>query len=129
MLGYYWVDLDALKNMSGGVLPSLSVAGSGLSDDAYVGIGYSTIALLAILVAALVLPAIPLLLAQRTIKGPMPLGGTNSRVISAACHVPVREEIPAARRRRSSETTRTTMEQPMVKAREPDQATYDQPDS
>jgi hypothetical protein len=64
-----------------------SGAGSGLSDDAYVGVGFSTIALLAVFVIACVLAVIPLVLCSRTMKGAMVLGGHNSMVISAACHV------------------------------------------
>lgn len=108
-LGYYWVELDTRPNAV------ISGVGTGLSDGAFVGIGYSSIALLAILVSAVVLAVIPFTLARRTIKGSMPLGGSNSLVISAACHVPVREEMSVAgSERRGSETT--TAEQQSVSA-------------
>lgn len=115
--GYYWIEHNA----------GTSVAGTGLSDDAYVGIGYSTVALLAILVLALVLPVIPFALACRTVKGSMPLGGSNSLVISAACHVPVLEEMPAA----GSEATTAEQEQQSESAveneNENDQTTRNEP--
>lgn len=85
MLGYYWVRFDEKPN-----------GRTGLSDDAYIGVGYSTITLFSIFVAAAFLAVIPLALAMRTLKSPMPLGASNSLVISAACHVPVLEEKPAA---------------------------------
>lgn len=101
LLGYYWVDVELRFD----ALPS--GAGIGLSDDAFVGIGYSSIALLAIFLSAVVLALIPIVLARRTIKGPMPLGGNNSMVISAACHVLVRGVMPAAESHsRASETGR-----------------------
>ena len=119
LLGYYWLsdDLNSKLVRSG--------AGTGLSDDAFVGIGYSTIALLAIFVSAIVLAVIPFILASRTIKGSMPLGGSNSMVISAACHVPVREEMPPAGSPRGSSETTTAEQQSVSPAEnENDQATY-----
>lgn len=66
--------------------------GTGLSDDAYVGIGYSTMALLVLFVIAFVLATIPLLLCIKHKRGSMVVGGSNSFVISAACHVPPLEK-------------------------------------
>ena len=54
--------LDAPTSSSvQGAVP-LSVAGSGLSDDAYIGIGYSTVAILVVLILVVVLSIIPLVL-------------------------------------------------------------------
>lgn len=80
--GYYWLE---------GTVQDSS-AKTGLSADAYIGIGYSTIALLSIFVAAAFLALIPLALTAMSFKSPMPLGASNSLVISAACHVPVLED-------------------------------------
>lgn len=67
-------------------------AGTGLSDDAYIGIGYSTIALLSIFVSAAVLALVPIVLTMVSFKSPMPIGASSSLVISAACHVPILED-------------------------------------
>jgi hypothetical protein len=64
-----------------------SGAGSGLSDDAYVGIGFSTIPILTVFVIACILAVIPLVLCSKRMRGPMVLGGNNSMVLSAAGHV------------------------------------------
>ncbi|UPL03007.1 hypothetical protein LCI18_013941 [Fusarium solani-melongenae] len=64
---------------------------TGLSKDAYVGLGYSTLTILVLLIATIVLPIIPTLIAQRKVKTSMPLAGASSMVISAACHVPILE--------------------------------------
>ncbi|KAM6511847.1 hypothetical protein FALCPG4_016840 [Fusarium falciforme] len=64
---------------------------TGLSDDAFVGIGWSAPALLALLVAVSIMTALPSILTWPTIKSPMPLTGNSSLVLSAACHVPVPE--------------------------------------
>jgi hypothetical protein len=61
--------------------------GSGLSDDAYVGVGYMTTALLSLFLVMCALAILPFFLFRRRINGPMVLGGSNSLVISAACHV------------------------------------------
>lgn len=84
--GYYWLE---------GTVQDSS-AKSGLSADAYIGIGYSTIALLSIFVAAAFLALIPLALTAMSFNSPMPLGASNSLVISAACHVPVLEDKQAS---------------------------------
>ena len=78
--------LDVLKyNGTKPIAPSRS----SLSDDAYVGIGYSTITLLILLVASIVLPIIPPMLGSKSLRSKMPLARSNSMVISAACHVPI----------------------------------------
>ena len=64
-----------------------SAAGSGLSEDAYIGMGYMNPALLSIFLVLCLLAILPFLLFGRHIKSPMVLGGSNSLVISAACHV------------------------------------------
>ncbi|KAJ9150393.1 hypothetical protein NKR23_g3661 [Pleurostoma richardsiae] len=88
--GYYSVE------SYGEPIPEAAVVGTGLSDDAYVGIGYSTMALLALFLIACVLAVIPFVICSRRIKGPMVLGASNSLVISAACHVPVPEQVPSS---------------------------------
>ncbi|OAQ57700.2 hypothetical protein VFPPC_11729 [Pochonia chlamydosporia 170] len=86
--GYFWTGTgsssEALLNQK---LPSFR--GSGISGDAYVGIGYSTTALLALLFAAILLPIIPVALAMRKTTGTIPPGGSNSMVVCAACHIHV----------------------------------------
>ncbi|KAI1636536.1 hypothetical protein F4809DRAFT_375614 [Biscogniauxia mediterranea] len=78
-------------SVQGSVPPS--VAGSGLSDDAYIGIGYSTIAILVVLILAVILSLVPFVICWFKIKGPMVMGGCDSMVISAACHIaPIPEE-------------------------------------
>lgn len=59
----------------------------GLSSDAYIGIGFSSGAILLVLCIAIVLLIIPIVLAWRKYKGVMVVAGANSMVISAACHV------------------------------------------
>ena len=70
--------------------------GTGLSDDAYVGIGYSTMSLLVLFLVACVLATIPIILGARKMRSAMVIGGSNSFVISAACHVPILEEAEMA---------------------------------
>ncbi|RSL50194.1 hypothetical protein CEP54_012050 [Fusarium duplospermum] len=65
---------------------------TGLSDDAFVGIGWSAPALLVLLVAVTIMTVLPLVLTWPSIKSPMPLTGNSSLVLSAACHVPVPED-------------------------------------
>ncbi|KAK3387794.1 hypothetical protein B0H63DRAFT_521816 [Podospora didyma] len=57
--------------------------------DSYtaLGMGYSTAAVLVVLIASIVLAIIPLALTFSRLKGRMVIGGTISTVISAACHV------------------------------------------
>lgn len=66
---------------------------TGLNDDAFVGIGWSAPALLALLAAVSVMAVIALILTSRHIKSPMPLAGNNSLVLSAACHVPILQKV------------------------------------
>ncbi|CAJ2514200.1 Uu.00g023190.m01.CDS01 [Anthostomella pinea] len=82
--GYYMINAPISYSDQGSV-PS-PVPGSGLSDDAFIGIGYSTVAILIVLIVYNVLALIPLVLCWFRMKGPMVLGGFNSLVISAACH-------------------------------------------
>lgn len=127
MVGYYWIHTNILDFLNIFVTPATT--DTGLSNDAYVGVGYSTIALLVILIAAIILPAIPIILGKRTIKSPMPYGGTNSRVISAACHVPVPEDVLAIRRGHGSDTTPAATEKRLLAVRESEQATNDLADT
>ncbi|UZP43383.1 hypothetical protein NXS19_011199 [Fusarium pseudograminearum] len=66
--------------------------GTGLSKDAYVGVGYSTPTILVLLIATIILPVVPTLLRHRKVKTSMTLSGASSAVISAACHVPILED-------------------------------------
>lgn len=66
-------------------------AQSGLDQDAYVGIGYSTFMLVILLILIVILIPLPLLLASRKSRGQIPNGGSNTLVIAAACHVPLVE--------------------------------------
>ncbi|KAI0022397.1 hypothetical protein F4780DRAFT_788792 [Xylariomycetidae sp. FL0641] len=59
---------------------------TGLSDDALIFFGYSTVAIVVVLVLAILLALLPIILALRRINGAMVLGGSSSMVISAACH-------------------------------------------
>ncbi|RSL89794.1 hypothetical protein CEP51_001032 [Fusarium floridanum] len=65
---------------------------TGLSDDSFVGIGWSP-ALLAVLVAVSIMTALPLILIWPTIKSHMPPTGNSSLVMSTACHVSVPEDL------------------------------------
>ncbi|KAH6984343.1 hypothetical protein BKA56DRAFT_630797 [Ilyonectria sp. MPI-CAGE-AT-0026] len=66
---------------------------TGLDDDAFVGIGWSAPALLALLAAVSMMAVIALILMSRHIKSPMPLAGNNSLVLSAACHVRILQNV------------------------------------
>lgn len=66
---------------------------TGLNDDAFVGIGWSAPALVALLAAVSVMAVIALILMSRHIKSPMPLAGNGSLVLSAACHVPILQKV------------------------------------
>lgn len=59
----------------------------GLTADAYIGIGFSSGAILLLLCIALLLLTIPIVLGCRKYQGAMVIAGANSMVISAACHV------------------------------------------
>lgn len=69
--------------------------GLGLSDDAYIGIGFSSLAILTVFILACVLVPVPIALCIPRIDGDMVIGGSNSRVISAACHAPPSSATPA----------------------------------
>lgn len=86
-------------------------ATTGLSIDAFVGVGYSIVMVLALLVAAVVLPAIPLILASRQAKGTMPCGGSDSLILSAACHIPVLDNKPQPQPPQRFSETETCQEQ------------------
>lgn len=61
----------------------------GLSPDAYIGIGFSSGAILLVLCIAFFLLTIPIVMGTRKYKGVMVVAGANSMVMSAACHVSV----------------------------------------
>ncbi|KAH6967477.1 hypothetical protein EDB82DRAFT_563292 [Fusarium venenatum] len=65
------------------------LSGSGLSKGACIGVGYSTLTILILLITSIILPIFPTLLRRRKAKTPMPLAEASSVVISAACHVPI----------------------------------------
>ncbi|KAM0813070.1 putative DUF6536 domain-containing protein [Seiridium cardinale] len=58
----------------------------GVGPDAVVALGYSPPAILTVFVVSVVLCIIPVVWSLRKVKGDMISGGTNSLVISAACH-------------------------------------------
>lgn len=62
--------------------------GFGVSDDSYVAVGVSGSALLAMFIISSVLCISLALFSLRKLSGDMVSGGTNSLVMSAACHVP-----------------------------------------
>ncbi|KAK2616558.1 hypothetical protein QQS21_000601 [Conoideocrella luteorostrata] len=83
--GYYILDIDT--HYSSGI-PKPPSDKTGFSPEGFIIIGYSTFMVLWLFVAVVVLPFVPLGLGYRTMPGRMPPGGSNSFVISAACHVP-----------------------------------------
>lgn len=63
-------------------------AGFGVSDDSYIAVGVSGSAILAMFVICSVLCISLALFSLRKLSGDMVSGGTNSLVMSAACHFP-----------------------------------------
>lgn len=61
--------------------------GYGLTDDAAVGVGFSSGPLVLLFAISCFLISIPVAMARRRYRGPMVVASSNSRVISAACHV------------------------------------------
>ncbi|OTB14352.1 hypothetical protein K445DRAFT_302510 [Daldinia sp. EC12] len=57
-----------------------------LSENSLISLGYSTPAILALLIVSCTIIPLPLLLSLRKPKGSMVAGGSNSLVMSAACH-------------------------------------------
>nr|KMM71628.1 hypothetical protein CPAG_07931 [Coccidioides posadasii RMSCC 3488] len=84
--GYFLVEQKSYQYFNP-VQPDPVPRVSGFSDDSYVGIGFSTISILVVLLIACFLATIPFILCSKRMKGPMVLGGSNSMVISAACHL------------------------------------------
>ncbi|KAK8094977.1 hypothetical protein PG997_001662 [Apiospora hydei] len=58
----------------------------GLAEDSIVAVGYSPIAIFTILILGVALASIPFLVSLYTLPGDMIAGGSNSLVLSAACH-------------------------------------------
>ncbi|KAH8176407.1 adenosine/AMP deaminase domain-containing protein [Sarocladium implicatum] len=88
--GFYSLNFTGFPGYAPTVDPDYK---SGLSSDAYLAIGYSTVAILAVLATSCALLAVPWFLYLRRNRSPMPVGGSNSMVISAACHsFPVAEQ-------------------------------------
>ncbi|KAK3315700.1 hypothetical protein B0H66DRAFT_559574 [Apodospora peruviana] len=58
----------------------------GLSDAGFIGLGYSPTAIIAAVVLFLVMCTAPIVIALRQLPGNIPVVGTNSLAISAACH-------------------------------------------
>jgi hypothetical protein len=69
--------------------------GSNLSPDAIVAISYSAPAILTAFILGITASLVPILLALRREKSGMISGGSNSLVLSAACHAFVNAELHA----------------------------------
>lgn len=59
----------------------------GISEDSFIGIGFSSSAILLVFLISLVLMTIPVILGGRKFKGEMVVARANSMIISATCHV------------------------------------------
>lgn len=59
-----------------------------LPEDTFVGAGYSDMSMLILLIIGAAFVSSPALVMGRRLKSEMVSGGTNSLVLSAACHVP-----------------------------------------
>ncbi|KAK3377448.1 hypothetical protein B0H63DRAFT_451333 [Podospora didyma] len=68
-----------------GTMP-VRVEGEGLSHDAFVSIGFSTIAVLVVSILPVLMLVAANVFSMRKMPGDMMPGGTNSFVISSACH-------------------------------------------
>lgn len=66
----------------------------GLSSDTFVGIGYSTTAILVTFLISLFLITVPIALSLKKYQGSMVVAGSNSMVISAACHSAPPDDTP-----------------------------------
>ncbi|KAG6362579.1 hypothetical protein INS49_007671 [Diaporthe citri] len=104
--GGFWANINQDASMA---------AGFGVSDDSYIAVGVSGSAILALFVISSVLCISLALFSLRKLSGDMVSGGTNSLVMSAACHVPaiaMRSKPLSARRSepasRSNVTLRST---------------------
>ncbi|KAH8659855.1 hypothetical protein BX600DRAFT_51176 [Xylariales sp. PMI_506] len=73
--GGYWADSA-----------SSLVGVQGLDDDALVAVGFSPPAILTLMIISIVLCIFPILWSLRKVKGNMVAGGSNSLIMSAACH-------------------------------------------
>jgi hypothetical protein len=60
----------------------------GVAWDATIAMGYSPLSLVVSFCVLLVFVVSPLIFRTRKLKNDMVVGGTNSLVLSAACHVP-----------------------------------------
>ncbi|ETS78796.1 hypothetical protein PFICI_08649 [Pestalotiopsis fici W106-1] len=78
--GGYW---DTYDNVDG------ASANLGVSADAMVALGYSPPAIVVVFIVSVVMSIFPMAWSLRKVKGDMVSGGTNSLVISAACHAAV----------------------------------------
>lgn len=61
-----------------------------VSQGSFISLGYSPSALLALFITSSIAFCLPVFLGFRKLKGDMVAGGSNSLVMSAACHVPYR---------------------------------------
>ncbi|TLD22192.1 hypothetical protein PspLS_08162 [Pyricularia sp. CBS 133598] len=61
----------------------------GVSEEAAIAVGFSSQSILITFLCGCIIALSPLIFRRRKLKSQMVLGGTNSLVISAACHVPV----------------------------------------
>lgn len=69
----------------------------GVSEGSLISLGYSPSALLMLFISCAVALCLPVLFGLRKLKGDMVAGGTNSLVMSAACHVLPRARMAAQR--------------------------------
>lgn len=86
--------------------------GFGVSDDSYIAVGVSGSAILALFVLSSVLCIALALFSLRKMSGDMVSGGTNSLVMSAACHVPAiatRGKSPSARTSEAASRSSVTL--------------------
>ncbi|EOO00978.1 hypothetical protein UCRPA7_3559 [Phaeoacremonium minimum UCRPA7] len=91
--GYYTGEYDYATNTAntGEIMQKL-----GLASDTFVGIGFSTTAILTTFMISLVLIMIPIALSFKRYQGSMVVAGANSMVISAACHCsPINDTPPS----------------------------------
>lgn len=76
----------------------------GVSADASIAIGCSALSLLIFFCVSTAVAISPFLFRYRKLKGDMVVGGTNSLVLSAACHVPRLSNAPRDRNDETAET-------------------------
>ncbi|KAF4479188.1 hypothetical protein CGGC5_v012111 [Colletotrichum fructicola Nara gc5] len=83
--GSYYVDGDGIGSSSDP---------TSLSSDAVVSIGTASLPVLVLTILGLIALLLPILLSRRVLPGYMPIVGSNSLAISAACHVSPLAKVP-----------------------------------